>query len=171
MKINIDTWRWEGVPFYLRVGKQLPKKTTEISVHFKSPPHVLFNRGTDDDSANVLVIRIQPDEGISLRIASKIPGPAVRTERVKMDFSYSTSFGKASPEAYERLLLDAMSGDATLFARGDEVEHAWRYIDIIEQAWHGGAGQPPMYQYPAGSWGPPEADELLKRDGRDWRRL
>ena len=170
IKINIDTWRWEGVPFYLRVGKQLPKKTTEISVHFKAPPHVLFNRGSEE-SANVLVIRIQPDEGISLRIASKIPGPAVRTERVKMDFSYSTSFGKASPEAYERLLLDAMGGDATLFARGDEVEHAWRYIDIIEQAWHGQSGQPPMCHYPAGSWGPEEADDLLKRDGRNWRRL
>ena len=171
MKINIDTWRWEGVPFYLRVGKQLPKKTTEISVHFKAPPHVLFNRGTGDDAANVLVIRIQPDEGISLRIASKIPGPAVRTERVKMDFQYSTSFGKPSPEAYERLLLDAMSGDATLFARGDEVEHAWRYIDIIEEAWHGESEQPKMCEYPAGSWGPPEADDLLKRDGRSWRRL
>jgi glucose-6-phosphate 1-dehydrogenase len=171
MKINIDTWRWEGVPFYLRVGKQLPKKTTEISVHFKRPPHVLFNRGTDDDPANVLVVRIQPDEGISLRIASKIPGPAVRTERVKMDFQYSTSFGKASPEAYERLLLDAMGGDATLFARGDEVEHAWRYIDLIQEAWHGTAGQPPMCEYPAGSWGPAEADDLLKRDGREWRRL
>ncbi len=171
MRIHIETWRWEGVPFYLRVGKQLPKKTTEISVHFKRPPQVLFNRSTGDDSANVLVIRIQPDEGISLRIASKIPGPAVRTERVKMDFQYSTSFGKASPEAYERLLLDAMSGDATLFARGDEVENAWRYIDLIQEAWHGKSGQPPMCEYPAGSWGPPEADELLNRDGRDWRRL
>ena len=171
MRIHIETWRWEGVPFYLRVGKQLPKKTTEISVHFKRPPQVLFNRSTGDDSANVLVIRIQPDEGISLRIASKIPGPAVRTERVKMDFQYSTSFGKASPEAYERLLLDAMSGDATLFARGDEVENAWRYIDLIQEAWHGESGQPPMCEYPAGSWGPPEADELLNRDGRDWRRL
>ena len=173
MRINIDTWRWEGVPFYLRVGKQLPKKTTEISVHFKRPPLVLFNRGVEDECANVLVIRIQPDEGISLRIASKIPGPAVRTERVKMDFQYSTSFGKASPEAYERLLLDAMSGDATLFARGDEVEHAWRYVDVIARAWQGeGEGEaPPMTHYPAGSWGPREAEELLKRDGRSWRRL
>lgn len=171
LKISIDTWRWEGVPFYLRMGKQLPKKTTEISIHFKKPPHVLFNRAAEDDSANVLVIRIQPDEGISLRIQSKIPGPAARAERVKMDFHYSTSFGKASPEAYERLLLDAMIGDATLFARGDEVEHAWRYIDIIENAWHADTGQPPMCQYPAGSWGPPEADELLSRDGREWRRL
>lgn len=171
IRINIDNWRWEGVPFYLRVGKQLPKKATEISIHFRKPPHVLFNRGTGEDSANVLVVRIQPDEGISLRIQSKIPGPAVRMERVKMDFQYSTSFGKASPEAYERLLLDAMSGDATLFARRDEVEWAWRYIDQIEQAWHQSPEPPPMCSYPAGTWGPAEADALLAADGREWRRL
>ncbi|HEX2748159.1 MAG TPA: glucose-6-phosphate dehydrogenase, partial [Verrucomicrobiales bacterium] len=144
---------------------------TEISVHFKHPPHVLFNRGTSDDPANVLVIRIQPDEGISLRVQSKIPGPAVRTERVKMDFHYSNSFGKASPEAYERLLLDAMAGDATLFARRDEVEQAWRYIDQIENAWHNSPNPPPMCEYPAGSWGPAESDALLEVDGRNWRRL
>jgi glucose-6-phosphate 1-dehydrogenase len=171
LRINIDNWRWEGVPFYLRVGKQLPKKATEISVHFKRPPHVLFNRGTSDDPANVLVIRIQPDEGISLRVQVKIPGPAVRTERVKMDFHYANSFGKASPEAYERLLLDAMAGDATLFARRDEVEHAWRYIDQIERAWHESPNPPPMHEYPAGSWGPAAADKMLEEDGRDWRRL
>jgi glucose-6-phosphate 1-dehydrogenase len=171
LRINIDNWRWEGVPFYLRVGKQLPKKATEISVHFKRPPHVLFNRGTTDDPANVLVIRIQPDEGISLRVQVKIPGPAVRTERVKMDFHYANSFGKASPEAYERLLLDAMAGDATLFARRDEVEHAWRYIDQIERAWHQSGDPPPMCEYPAGSWGPAESDHMLEKDGRNWRRL
>ncbi len=172
MRISIDNWRWEGVPFYLRVGKQLPKKATEISVHFKRPPHVLFNRGTQDDPANVLVMRIQPDEGVSVRIQCKIPGPALRTERVKMDFSYANSFGQASPEAYERLLLDAMSGDATLFARRDEVENAWKYVDLIEQAWHGPeVERPPMCEYTAGSWGPPEADELLQRDGRNWRRF
>ena len=171
IRILIDNWRWEGVPFYLRVGKQLPKKATEISVHFRKPPHVLFNRGAGDDSANVLVIRIQPDEGISLRIQSKIPGPSMRMERVKMDFRYSTSFGKASPEAYERLLLDAMAGDATLFARRDEVEWAWRWIDQIENAWHASANPPPMCEYPAGTWGPAEADDLLAVDGRTWRRL
>jgi glucose-6-phosphate 1-dehydrogenase len=171
LRINIDNWRWEGVPFYLRVGKQLPKKATEISVHFKRPPHVLFNRGTADDPANVLVIRIQPDEGISLRMQVKKPGPAAVTERVKMDFHYANSFGKSSPEAYERLLLDAMSGDATLFARRDEVEYAWRYIDRIEQAWHQSASPPPMHEYPAGSWGPAAADAMLEEDGRDWRRL
>jgi glucose-6-phosphate 1-dehydrogenase len=163
LRINIENWRWEGVPFYLRMGKQLPRKATEISIHFKRPPHVLFNRGTSDDPANVLVIRIQPDEGISLRVQVKIPGPAARTERVKMDFHYANSFGKASPEAYERLLLDAMAGDATLFARRDEVEYAWRYIDEIERAWHEGPNPQPMYEYPAGSWGPEAADICSNR--------
>ncbi len=171
MRINIDNWRWEGVPFYLRVGKQLPKKATEISIHFRRPPHVLFNRGTADDPANVLVIRIQPDEGISLRVQVKKPGPSVVTERVKMDFHYANSFGKGSPEAYERLLLDAMAGDATLFARRDEVENAWRYIDLIEHAWHQSPNSPPMREYPAGSWGPEEADRLIEEDGRNWRRI
>jgi glucose-6-phosphate 1-dehydrogenase len=118
----------------------------------------------------VLVIRIQPDEGISLRMMAKIPGTSLRIEPVKMDFHYGTSFGKASPEAYERLLLDAMSGDATLFARRDEVEEAWAFIDTIENTWSG-KDAPPLTFYPAGSWGPEKADELLARDGRAWRRL
>jgi len=118
----------------------------------------------------VLVIRIQPDEGISLRMMAKIPGTSLRIEPVKMDFHYGTSFGKASPEAYERLLLDAMSGDATLFARRDEVEDAWAFIDTIENVWTG-KNPPPLTFYPAGSWGPEEADGLLVRDGRAWRRL
>src|SRR5438445_9093577 len=122
LRINIDNWRWADVPVYMRVGKRLPKSATEISVHFKKAPAVLFNKGLSD--RNVLVIRIQPDEGISLRIHAKVPGTSFRIEPVKMDFHYGTSFGKASPEAYERLLLDAMSGDATLFARRDEVEEA-----------------------------------------------
>jgi glucose-6-phosphate 1-dehydrogenase len=118
----------------------------------------------------VLVIRIQPDEGISLRMMAKIPGTSLRIEPVKMDFHYGTSFGKASPEAYERLLLDAMSGDATLFARRDEVEEAWAFIDPIEKTW-AEKNAPPLTFYPSGSWGPEEADELLARDGRAWRRL
>jgi len=172
LRIMVDTWRWSGVPFYVRMGKRLPKKTTEISVHFKTPPGVLFNAlpGTDP-GGNVLVIRIQPDEGISLRMISKIPGTSLRLEPVKMDFHYATSFGKSSPEAYERLLLDAMAGDATLFARRDEVEEAWRFIDHIEQAWHQAADQPPMAAYLAGTWGPKESDDLLRQDGRAWRRL
>ncbi|CAN5242543.1 glucose-6-phosphate dehydrogenase [soil metagenome] len=171
LRVLIETWRWDGVQFYIRVGKQLPKKATEISLHFKNPPNVLFNKNPMQARKNVLVIRIQPDEGISLRMVSKMPGSAVRMEPVKMDFAYRTSFGKSSPEAYERLLLDAMAGDANLFARRDEVENAWRFIDEIEHAWHNAEEPPPMAEYPAGSWGPKAADGLLERDGRVWRRL
>lgn len=171
LKVTIDNWRWARAPFYIRVGKRLPKSAAEISIHFKDAPRVLFNRDEQATGANVLVIRIQPDEGISLRIQAKRPGGQLRVEPVKMDFHYGTSFGKASPEAYERLLLDAMSGDATLFARRDEVEHAWKFIDDIEHAWHSKSTTPPLCVYPSGSWGPTEADELLERDGRAWRRL
>jgi glucose-6-phosphate 1-dehydrogenase len=138
-------------------------------VHFKKAPLVLFNKESTEQ--NVLVIRIQPDEGISLRMQAKMPGTSFRIEPVKMDFHYGTSFGKASPEAYERLLLDAMSGDATLFARRDEVEEAWAFIDPIENAWAAKKDAPGLFFYPAGSWGPEEADDLLARDGRAWRRL
>ena len=140
LRLNIDNWRWADVPIYMRVGKRLPKSGTEISVHFKKAPAVLFNKETVTLDENVLVVRIQPDEGISLRMQAKIPGTSLRIEPVKMDFHYGTSFGKASPEAYERLLLDAMSGDATLFARRDEVEQAWAFIDPIEEAWHAKEG-------------------------------
>ena len=168
----IDTWRWSGVPFYIRMGKRLPKKSTEISIHFKDAPCVLFNKPCGDNAGgNVLVIRIQPDEGISLRMVSKIPGNSLRLEPVKMDFHYATSFGKISPEAYERLLLDSIAGDATLFARRDEVEEAWKFIDHIERAWHESDNPPPMAEFVAGSWGPREADDLLKHDGNLWRRL
>ncbi len=173
LKIMIDNWRWEGVPFYMRMGKRLPKKGTEISIHFKHAPNVLFNAavGAEAMPGNVLVIRIQPNEGISLGIRSKRPGPAATLQPVKMDFRYQTSFGKSSPEAYERLLLDAMAGDATLFARADEVETAWKYVDQIEDAWHKSANPPKMAEFPAGAWGPKEADELLEQDGHEWRRL
>jgi len=172
LRIMIDTWRWSGVPFYVRMGKRLPKKATEISIHFKEAPDVLFGRLPGGIGAgNVLVIRIQPDEGISLRMNSKLPGAALRMEPVKMDFHYVNSFGRSSPEAYERLLLDAMAGDATLFARRDEVEEAWRFIDHIERAWHESDKPPPMAEYAAGSWGPKEADELLAATGQTWRRL
>lgn len=168
LRMLVDNWRWSDVPFYVRVGKRLPKSATEISVHFKKAPQVLFNRDNTALDHNVLVIRIQPDEGVSLRMQAKIPGTSLRIEPVKMDFHYGTSFGKASPEAYERLLLDAMSGDATLFARRDEVEHAWSVIDTIERAW---SADDALAFYPSGSWGPGGADELLARDGRAWRRL
>jgi glucose-6-phosphate 1-dehydrogenase len=171
LRALVDNWRWSEVPFYIRVGKRLPKSGTEISVHFKRAPMVLFNRESTAPDQNVLVIRIQPDEGISLRMMAKIPGTSLRIEPVKMDFHYGTSFGKPSPEAYERLLLDAMSGDPTLFARRDEVEEAWAFIDTIENAWAQKQNAPPLCFYPAGSWGPDEADELLARDGRAWRRF
>jgi glucose-6-phosphate 1-dehydrogenase len=169
LRLFIDDWRWADVPIYLRVGKRLPKSATEISIYFKKAPAVLFNKDLSDQ--NVLVIRIQPDEGISLRIHAKVPGTSFRVEPVKMDFHYGTSFGKSSPEAYERLLLDAMSGDATLFARRDEVEEAWAFIDVIEHAWAAKKDAPGLFFYPAGSWGPEEADDLLARDGHAWRRL
>jgi len=171
LRLRVDNWRWADVPFYVRVGKRLPKSGTEISVHFKQAPFVLFNKEAISLDQNVLVIRIQPDEGISLRMQAKMPGTSFRIESVKMDFHYGTSFGKASPEAYERLLLDAMSGDATLFARRDEVEEAWAFVDPIEEAWSAKKDAPELFDYPAGSWGPEEADELLAREGRAWRRL
>lgn len=167
----VDNWRWDGVPFYVRVGKRMPKHGTEIAIYFKDTPGVLFNAQQAGLGPNVLVMRIQPDEGISLRIQSKRPGAQLAIEPVKMDFHYKTSFGKPSPEAYERLLLDAMAGDATLFARRDEVDAAWTFIDCIEKAWHENPNPPPMASYPAGSWGPKEADDLLAADGRAWRRL
>ena len=170
VKAHVDNWRWADVPFYVRFGKRLAKSGTEIAVQFKNVPGVLFSRDADI-GPNVLVIRIQPDEGMSLRIQAKRPGASVNIEPVKMDFHYGTSFGKASPEAYERLLLDAMSGDATLFARRDEVEHAWEFVDRIEHAWHDNPSPPQLCEYPSGSWGPGEADELLARDGRAWRRM
>src|SRR5438128_6426685 len=169
LRLNMDNWRWADVPIYMRVGKRLPKSATDISIHFNEPPAVLFNKHLR--ALNVLVIRIQPDEGISLTIHAKVPGTSFSIEPVKMDFHYGTSFGKASPEAYERLLLDAMSGDATLFARRDEVEQAWAFIDPIGEAWHAKKGAPELFFYPAGSWGPEAADDLLARDGRAWRRL
>ena len=173
LRVGIDNWRWHGVPFFIRTGKKMKHRVTEVAVEFQGVPLSLFGKGSIRQNLPpcVLVIRIQPDEGISLRMQAKVPGTSFRIEPVKMDFHYGTSFGKASPEAYERLLLDAMSGDATLFARHDEVEEAWGFIDPIEQAWVAKENAPGLFVYPAGSWGPEEADELLARDGRAWRRL
>jgi len=169
LEVNVDNWRWAGVPFFVRVGKRLPKGGTEIAVHFKSVPPVLFKATGESIDDNVLVIRIQPDEGVSLRMSAKMPGSSLRIEPVKMDFHYGTSFGKATPEAYERLLLDAMSGDATLFARRDEVEEAWKFVDGIKAAWE--TQNEDISFYSAGTWGPTEADDLIKRHGASWRRL
>jgi glucose-6-phosphate 1-dehydrogenase len=169
LHINVDNWRWAGVPFFVRVGKRLPKASTEIAIQFKNAPPVLFNVEGQTIDSNALVIRIQPDEGVALRMSSKMPGSSLRIEPVKMDFHYGTSFGKATPEAYERLLLDAMSGDATLFARRDEVEEAWKFVDAIRAEWEKNGDD--LALYAAGTWGPTEADELIKRFGATWRRL
>ena len=169
LQVNIDNWRWAGVPFFIRTAKRMPKGGTEIAITFKGVPRVLFNQGGDVLDENVLVIRIQPDEGVSLRMSAKMPGSSLRIEPVKMDFHYGTSFGKATPEAYERLLLDAMSGDATLFARRDEVVEAWAFVDGIEEAWK--TRRDDLALYEAGSWGPAEAAELAARHGVTWRRM
>jgi len=174
MKFTIDNWRWAGVPFFIRAGKRLAKRVTEISIHFKEVPHLLFR---DHDlkglSSNVLSFRIQPDEGITFKISAKPPGPKLKVQSVNMDFSYGSSFGVDAPEAYERLLLDAMKGDATLFTRNDEIEQAWDLLENIFNSWRGdGVKSPPVYGYEAGSWGPAAADELLMKSiNQSWRRL
>jgi glucose-6-phosphate 1-dehydrogenase len=172
LKLYIDNWRWDGVPFYLRAGKRLPKRVTEISVHFQRLPHPLFGRDSgaaDAIANNVLAIRIQPDEGISMRFNSKVPGEGMRIRTVNMDFRYGQAFGAEPPEAYERLLLDAMIGDATLFTRADEVDTAWRLVTEILQGWDEMPADPAFYE--AGSWGPDAAEKLITADGRHWRRL
>jgi glucose-6-phosphate 1-dehydrogenase len=166
MKVFIDNWRWADVPFYLRAGKRLPKRVTDISIHFRPAPHPLFS-GVKLHS-NVLAVRIQPDEGISLKFDSKVPGPQIRTAPVTMEFRYATSFGAEPPEAYERLLLETMLGDSTLFARRDEVETAWAWLDPLLKCWAEDS-RPPNF-YPAGTWGPQQAEDLIERDGRRWRR-
>jgi glucose-6-phosphate 1-dehydrogenase len=170
LQVFIDNWRWAGVPFYLRTGKRLPKRASEISVQLKEIPPILFNANPASRlDPNVLSIRIQPDEGFSLGISSKLPGPDVRPYPVKMDFHYGSTFGASTPEAYERLLLDVMNGDATLFMRRDSVEAAWRWVMPILERWAEGSG--PIPTYPAGEWGPPEADRLIEGNGRRWRAL
>jgi len=182
MKLLIDNWRWAGVPFYVRTGKRLAKRVTEVAVVFRPAPHSAFRRtGAGELLPNELVLRIQPDEGIGLRFATKVPGPTIRIQDVDMDFSYG-AFGAPQPEAYERLLLDAALGDSTLFTRRDEVEAAWDLVTPILEGWgridtpEGVAGgavgnrEVPLYPYEAGTWGPAAADELLARDGRTWRR-
>jgi glucose-6-phosphate 1-dehydrogenase len=170
MQVFIDNWRWAGVPFFLRTGKRLPKRASEISIHLKAVPPILFNRHPDGQlDPNVLSIRIQPDEGFALGISSKIPGPRVRIYPVKMDFHYGSTFGGSTPEAYERLLLDVMAGDATLFMRRDAVEAAWRWVMPILERW--AASSDPVPTYAAGEWGPAEADRLIQSAGRQWRQL
>ena len=168
VKLYFDNWRWADVPFYLRSGKRMPKRVTEIAITFRKAPLQLFKSVQQELEPNVLVIRVQPDEGITLRIGAKVPGQATRIRWVNMDFRYGASFGVASPEAYERLLLDCILGDSTLYARRDMTERGWEIVMPILEAWANSKEETPKYE--AGTWGPPEADELIERDGREWRR-
>jgi glucose-6-phosphate 1-dehydrogenase len=176
LKLAIDNWRWSGVPFYLRTGKALPERLTEVAITFKPPPLTLFAHGSHAGHSspegvmepNVLALRIQPNEGIALRIGLKPPGSAIRLQPVDLGFHYGEGFGAAAPEAYERLLLDAILGDATLFIRRDEVEAAWALVTPIMEGWAAGHAPKPAPYWP-GSWGPDAADTLIAQDGRAWR--
>lgn len=170
VRLHIDNWRWDGVPFYLRSGKRLPKKVSEIAIIFKDSPGTLFQNTGKRTEPNVLSLRIQPDEGIGLKINCKVPGPSSPTQPVKMDFRYGSYFGVAPPEAYERLLLDCMLGDGTLFARQDEVINSWRLLDPVLKKW-GSISCGLFPNYAAGSWGPAAADEMMAHDHRKWRIL
>lgn len=171
LKVFIDNWRWAGVPFFIRTGKRMPKRVSEIAVHFKSIPPILFNADLDNPlEPNVLALSIQPNEGMSLRIATKLPGPKVRIYPVKMDFRYGSTFGDQSPEAYERLILDVMAGDATLFMRRDSVETSWFFIDEILKFWESSRTRW-LPEYSAGTWGPLEAERLIENDYHKWRML
>ncbi len=173
MRLFIDNWRWAGVPFYLRHGKRLPKRVTEVAMVYNRPPLRLFrdrNGRGDPHDPNTIILRIQPDEGISLKFAAKAPSPAMDLRTVNMDFLYGHAFGEQPPEAYERLLLDAMLGDHTLFTRSDEVEGAWTLLTPVLRAWDA-LGNEDMNIYEAGTWGPRAADELIQRDGNRWRHI
>ena len=174
LRLEIENWRWAGVPFYIRAGKRLARRVTEISIHFKLPPQLLFKdaqgKGAEGIRPNVLSMRIQPDEGITLQFGAKVPGPTMTISKVNMDFSYAQAFGQSSANGYERLLLDAMFGDATLFAHRDGVEATWALMTPILQTW----AKDPIRDFPnyaAGTWGPATADALMKSDGRKWRKL
>jgi glucose-6-phosphate 1-dehydrogenase len=168
LRLFVDNWRWAGVPFFLRAGKRMPKKATEIAIQFHSSPHTPFaHHDTEGLEPNVLVVRVQPEEGVSLKIGAKVPGSGFEVSSVNMDLLYGTAFLEEAPDAYQRLLLDLMLGDPTLFIRADEAEGAWGILDPVMRRW---AGEKSVEFYPAGTWGPEEADELLERDGREWRR-
>lgn len=171
LKLYIDNWRWAGIPFYIRTGKRMPKRASEIAIQFKSVPPILFNANRDQPlEPNVLALSIQPNEGLSLKIATKLPGAKLKIFPVKMDFRYGSTFGEQSPEAYERLLLDVMAGDATLFMRRDSVESSWAWVDNILNTWESSRTRW-IPEYSAGTWGPLEADRLIEADGRKWRLL
>jgi glucose-6-phosphate 1-dehydrogenase len=168
VKLFLDNWRWADVPFYLRSGKRMPKRVTEIAIQFRKAPLQLFPSASEELEPNVLIVRIQPDEGITLRIGAKIPGQVTRIRSVNMDFRYGASFGVSSPEAYERLLLDCILGDSTLYARRDMTERGWEIVMPILEEWQSKKADFPNYE--AGTFGPAEADQLIERDGRRWRR-
>jgi glucose-6-phosphate 1-dehydrogenase len=170
LHLFIDNWRWAGIPFYLRGGKRLPKRATEIAITFKDAPGVLFQQNGQRNPPNVLAMRIQPDEGIAMRINCKVPGPSSPIQPVKMDFRYGSYFGQTPPEAYERLIWECILGDSTLFARSDEVAHSWQILTPVLDYW---AAHPPkdFPNYASGKWGPKQADEMIARDGRSWRIL
>ena len=171
LKLEIDNWRWADVPFYLRTGKRLARRHTEIVIQFRRAPHLLFrNTAITACQANQLVLSIQPEEGVSLRFGAKIPGPIVRLGGVTMDFDYARVFGNRPSTGYERLLYDCMIGDPTLFRRADMSELGWAIVEPIMRSWEK-QGSEGLMEYPAGSWGPEVANELLARDGRRWREL
>jgi glucose-6-phosphate 1-dehydrogenase len=168
MKLEVDNWRWAGVPIYIRTGKRLPKRLTEVALQFQSVPHLAFAADESRDlRPNTLVLRIQPDEGVALRFGAKVPGQAFNVRDVLMDMSYGSAFLEEAPDAYERLLLDAMVGDPTLFIRSDEVDQAWQIVDPLLEVW--ASKTAPLAGYAAGTWGPRQADQLIEADGRQWR--
>ena len=168
-KLFVDNWRWADTPFYVRAGKRLARRETTIAIQFKRAPHPPFAETSADDlRPNVLLVHIQPDEGVSLAIGAKVPGQGMTIRTVHMDFLYGGTFRTGLPEAYERLILDAMLGDATLFTRSDEIEEQWSLVDAIVAQW--ARDRPSFPNYEAGTWGPKSSDDLLRRDGREWRR-
>ncbi|MBC5823889.1 MAG: glucose-6-phosphate dehydrogenase [Candidatus Eremiobacteraeota bacterium] len=171
LRFFVDNWRWADVPFYVRSGKRLPKRTSEIAIHFKQAPHLPFRKTQVGElTSNVLALSIQPNEAITLRFGAKVPGPSMRVRSVAMDFGYGAAFGAEESSAYERLILDCMKGDQTLFDRADGVEAAWSLLDPVLAAWDADRAVA-FPNYAAGTWGPPEADRLLAQDGRQWRHL
>jgi glucose-6-phosphate 1-dehydrogenase len=170
LKMYFDNWRWAGVPFYIRSGKRLPKRVTEIAIQFRAAPLPLFDEAMEQMTPNQLIIRIQPDEGITLRFAAKVPGQVTNIRDVNMDFRYGASFGVQLAEAYERLLLDCILGDSTLYARKDMTERGWEIVMPILEEWAATKDRVDFPNYEAGTWGPKASHDLIERDGRRWRR-
>jgi len=169
LRLGIDNWRWAGVPFFLRTGKRMSKRVSEIAIRFHRTPHMIFRRAPSGVDPNVLVIRIQPDEGISLSVIAKKPGPDLNLSPVRLDLDYGKEFGGESPEAYERFILDAIHGDSTLYARGDWVELAWTILQPVLDGWKADTTSP-LATYEAGGWGPAESDQFIGQIGERWRK-